>query len=183
LTIASPSAAMQHSVGAAQERRIPVVGGLSNATPERTATLWAVIHKALAEAGFVEGRTLKVEYRFAGSDPDRFPALAADLVARATRRRQPRARLVRGARPLRRALMHGNGHKPPPWPALSSASNTMMAARVGLAALVHRPKPSLLERSDMPGNLGIGTDRGIKGRPQGTNGQHDPSGCSAMTSA
>jgi putative ABC transport system substrate-binding protein len=82
LPLLAALAAMQHSVGAAQERRIPVVGGLSNATPERTATLWAVIHKALAEAGFVEGRTLKVEYRFAGSDPDRFPALAADLVAR-----------------------------------------------------------------------------------------------------
>ena len=72
---------MQHSVSAAQERRIPVLGGLSNATPERTATLWAAIHKGLSEAGFVEGRTLKVEYRFAGADPDRFPALAADVVA------------------------------------------------------------------------------------------------------
>src|SRR5690349_18535677 len=74
--------AMQHAVGAAQERRIPVIGGLSNATQERTATLWAVIHKALAEAGFVEGSTLKVEYRFVGSDPDRFAAFAAELVAR-----------------------------------------------------------------------------------------------------
>jgi len=82
LPLLAALAATQYSVSAAQEHRIPVLGGLSNATPERTATLWAAIHKALADAGFVEGRTLKVEYRFAGSDPNRFPALAADLVAR-----------------------------------------------------------------------------------------------------
>jgi hypothetical protein len=42
----------------------------------------AAIHQGLRETGFVEGRNLNVEYRWADGQYDRLPALAADLVAR-----------------------------------------------------------------------------------------------------
>ena len=38
--------------------------------------------RGLSEAGFVEGRNMAVDYRFAENQPDRLPALAADLVGR-----------------------------------------------------------------------------------------------------
>src|SRR5829696_9001723 len=66
----------------AQQPRIPVVGHLSPSTPARNGAPLAAWRKALGEAGFVEGRTLDVEYRWAGTDPSRLPALAADLVDR-----------------------------------------------------------------------------------------------------
>jgi len=66
----------------AQQPRIPVVGLLGLGTPTSNGAPLAAWRKALGEAGFVEGRTLNVEYRWAGTDPRRLPALAADLVDR-----------------------------------------------------------------------------------------------------
>ena len=66
----------------AQQPRIPVVGFLAIASPERSAAWLAQWREGLGEAGFVEGRTLAVDYRSADGDPSRFPAFAADLVAR-----------------------------------------------------------------------------------------------------
>jgi putative tryptophan/tyrosine transport system substrate-binding protein len=42
----------------------------------------AEFHRALADAGFVEGRSVAIEYRWAEAHNDRLPALAADLVRR-----------------------------------------------------------------------------------------------------
>src|SRR5689334_17064803 len=61
----------------AQHTGMPLVGvlGVESANP-----FVAFFPKGLAEAGFIEGRNLALEYRWAESQIDRLPALAADLV-------------------------------------------------------------------------------------------------------
>jgi ABC-type uncharacterized transport system substrate-binding protein len=69
---------------AAQARQptIPVVGFLSIASPAPFAHLVAGLRRGLQDAGFVEGRNVAVEYRWAEGCYDRLPELAADLVRR-----------------------------------------------------------------------------------------------------
>jgi putative ABC transport system substrate-binding protein len=66
--------------GQSQDAAMPVLGLLSGTM--REASQIAAIQKGLAEAGYVEGRNLKIEYRWAEGDFDRLPALAQDLVQR-----------------------------------------------------------------------------------------------------
>ena len=64
----------------AQQTAMPVVGFLRNGSPEPNAHLVAAFRKGLGESGYVEGRNVSVEYRWAHNDDDRLPELAADLV-------------------------------------------------------------------------------------------------------
>src|SRR5262249_7756767 len=64
----------------AQQPAMPVVGFLRNGSPEPNAHLVAAFRKGLGESGYVEGRNVSVEYRWAHNDDDRLPELAADLV-------------------------------------------------------------------------------------------------------
>jgi len=66
----------------AQQRAMPVIGFLSGATFETMREYVVAFHRGLADAGFVEGRNLAVEYRWAEGHNDRLPALATDLVRR-----------------------------------------------------------------------------------------------------
>src|SRR5262245_9845836 len=61
---------------------MPVVGVLYAGTPEASAHQIAAVRKALGEMGFVEGRSLAIEYRFAQNEFERLPELAGDLVRR-----------------------------------------------------------------------------------------------------
>jgi ABC-type uncharacterized transport system substrate-binding protein len=63
----------------AQQTAMPVVGFLRLGSPELNAHLLAAFHKGMGETGYVEGRNVAVEYRWAGND-DRLRELAADLV-------------------------------------------------------------------------------------------------------
>jgi putative tryptophan/tyrosine transport system substrate-binding protein len=67
---------------AARAQQMPVVGFLSIASAASFAHLVAGFRRGLLEAGFVEGRNVVVEYRWAEGSYDRLPALAADLVLR-----------------------------------------------------------------------------------------------------
>src|SRR4029453_11228395 len=64
----------------AQQPAMPVIGYLYAGTPEGGATQAAAFRKGLGEAGFVEGRNVRIEYRWGENDDARMPDLAADLV-------------------------------------------------------------------------------------------------------
>src|SRR4029077_13593235 len=66
----------------AQQAATPVVGFLSIASPAPFAHLVAGLRRGLQDAGFVEGRDITVEYRWAEGRYDRLPELAAELVRR-----------------------------------------------------------------------------------------------------
>ena len=66
----------------AQQPAVPVIGFLHSASLDTFAHLVQSFHQGLKEAGFVEGRNVSIEYRWAEGHYDRLPALAADLVGR-----------------------------------------------------------------------------------------------------
>ena len=66
----------------AQPSAVPTIGILDAASSEGSANNLAAFRKGLSETGFVEGRNLAIEYRWAENQNDRLPALAADLVRR-----------------------------------------------------------------------------------------------------
>src|SRR5215472_16549758 len=69
-------------VARAQQPAVPVIGYLSSNRPEAVARNMAAFREGLGDAGFVEGRNLNIEYRWAEGRNDRLPALAADLIRR-----------------------------------------------------------------------------------------------------
>jgi putative ABC transport system substrate-binding protein len=66
----------------AQQPAMPVVGFIRSAPAATSMHLVAAFRKGLAEAGFVEGKDVAIELRFADDDFGRLPALATDLVRR-----------------------------------------------------------------------------------------------------
>ena len=66
----------------AQQPAMPVVGFLHSGSPEPNINRVAAFRKGLSEVGYVEGRNVAIEYRWAAEQHDRLPASAADLVRR-----------------------------------------------------------------------------------------------------
>jgi putative tryptophan/tyrosine transport system substrate-binding protein len=64
----------------AQQQSIPVIGFLGSVAPGRYVTETAAVRQGLAEAGYVEGQNLMIEYRWAENQPARLATLAAELV-------------------------------------------------------------------------------------------------------
>jgi putative tryptophan/tyrosine transport system substrate-binding protein len=66
----------------AQQPAMPVVGYIGTGSRESDAFRLPSFHEGLSETGYVEGRNVAIEYRWAEGDNARLPALVADLVRR-----------------------------------------------------------------------------------------------------
>jgi putative ABC transport system substrate-binding protein len=80
LVVTLGSAAVVWPIAARAQQ--PVIGYLNFGSPESDTPRLTGLRRGLSQTGYVEGRNFLVEYRWAGNQIDRLPALAADLVQR-----------------------------------------------------------------------------------------------------
>jgi putative tryptophan/tyrosine transport system substrate-binding protein len=69
-------------VAVAQQSALPVIGYLHSGSPDTNARRTNAYLKGLQDAGFVDGKNVTIEYRWAEGHDDELPSMAADLVQR-----------------------------------------------------------------------------------------------------
>jgi putative tryptophan/tyrosine transport system substrate-binding protein len=84
LTLLGSAAAAWPVAARAQQPALPVIGFLSSASADEQSENLAAFRQGLGQGGYVEGRNIAVEFRFAEHRSERLPTLAADLVRRAS---------------------------------------------------------------------------------------------------
>ena len=82
IKIVTASAAAWPLAARAQQPTMPVIGFLGTGSPQSDAFRTAAVRQGLMEVGYVEGRNVAFEYRWAEDHYERLPALAAELVRR-----------------------------------------------------------------------------------------------------
>ena len=72
--------ALPHGTRAQQAPKLPTIGFLGAASPEVASQWMAAFVKRLGELGWIEGRTVAIEYRWAEARPGRYSEIAAEFV-------------------------------------------------------------------------------------------------------
>src|SRR5437870_12445322 len=76
------SAALAWPIIGRAQRSIPFIGFLNMGSPNERAHLVDAFRQGLREGGYVDGKNLAIEYRWAEGRPERVPQLVAELVDR-----------------------------------------------------------------------------------------------------
>ena len=143
ITLFGGAAAAWPMAAHAQQPAMPVVGFLRPGSPEPNAHLVAAFRRGLGETGYVEGRNVAVEYRWAHNDDDRLPELAADLV---------RLRVAVIVTPGSTAAAAAAKSATTTIPIVFSAGGDPV--QTGLVASLNRPGGNVTGVSSMSGELG-----------------------------
>jgi putative ABC transport system substrate-binding protein len=82
LAVLGSLTALRHVLAQQASSRVPVIGFLRHTSLSDSVFLVESLRKGLKEAGYVEGQSVALEYRFADNQLDRLESLATDLVQR-----------------------------------------------------------------------------------------------------
>src|SRR5262249_51275434 len=128
-------------LAARAEQPMPVIGFLNSASAEAYARPGAPLPKARGTPGYVGGRTVAIDYRWAAGHSDRLAAMAAELVER------------------RVAVIAANGPAVPPTKAATATIPIVFTAgfdpiELGLIASLNRPGGNLTGVSILNAELG-----------------------------